>query len=244
MGLFPIMMNVIQFWLIDSIVKGSDSHSPLSLDADSSRGSDNLDMEPLFRTSEDDSDDDDGLSARHDIENPRPISRSRSRDVNRLSGEPKSVSSGTTTVIPSGSSTPLPKPIDTAAAHAYPPSQHTISPGTSPSSSVSSSSASSSHSHSLSKGRRRSPPPPLSLRPPKATLYPNVEISRTAPLEEPEMPCDEEKWDAWGEDDNEDWAERVGEDEWTGRRIAAKKDAVDDTWRGHDPHLRDVAPIS
>ncbi|EIW61555.1 uncharacterized protein TRAVEDRAFT_118048 [Trametes versicolor FP-101664 SS1] len=245
MGLFPIMMNVIQFWLIDSIVKGSDSHSPLSLDADSSRGSDDLDREPLFRTSEDDSDDDDGLPARHDIENPRPISRSRSRDVNRLSGEPKSVSSGTTTVIPSGSSTPLPKPIDTAvAAHAYPPSQHTISPGTSPSSSMSSSSASSSHSHSRSKGRRRSPPPPLSLRPPKA-LYPNVEISRTAPLEEPEIPRDEdEKWDAWGDDDNEDWAERVGEDEWTGRRIAAKRDAVDDTWRGHDPHLRDVAPIS
>ncbi|KAH9855006.1 Vacuolar membrane protein-domain-containing protein [Lenzites betulinus] len=245
MGLFPIMMNIIQFWLIDSIVKGSGNNA-LSLDTDSSRGSGDLDREPLFRASEDDSDDDDGLPPRHDIENPRSISRSRSPASNHLpvSGEPKSVGSGATTVIPSGSSTPVPKPIDTmVAAHSYPPNHAGLSPGTSPSSSISSSSASSSSSRS--RGRRRSPPPPLALRHPKGT-YPDIEISRTAPPEEQTMPQDDEKWDAWG-DDADDWAERVGEEEWTGRRIAAQKDAVDDAWRGQEPHthgLRNVAPVS
>ncbi|KAI9000692.1 vacuolar membrane protein-domain-containing protein [Trametes punicea] len=236
MGLFPIMMNVIQFWLIDSIVKGSGNYAPLSLVADSPRGSLDPDSEPLFRASEDDSDEEGNYHARHDVENPRPISRSRSRDAGRLSGEPKSISSGTTTVIPSGSSTPIPKPIDTVvAAHAYPPTYANMSRQASPSSSVSSSSASSlGSSMSRSRGRRRSPPPPLALRPRK-TSYPNIEISRSAPLDEEELPHEDEKWDAWGEEGADDWAERVGEEEWTGRRIAAKRDAVDDAWRGHSP---------
>ncbi|OSD04505.1 hypothetical protein PYCCODRAFT_1386616 [Trametes coccinea BRFM310] len=236
MGLFPILMNVVQFWLIDSIVKGSGNYAPLSLVADSPRGSMDPDSEPLFRGSEDDSDDDDGVRPRHDIENPRPVSRSRSRDVNRLSGEPKSISSGTTTLIPSGSSTPVSKPIDTTvASHAYPPTHANVSPNTPSSSVSSSSSASSLHSSmSRSRGRRRSPPPPLPLQTGKAS-YPNIEISRSAPPEEEDMAHDDEKWDAWGDDGVDDWAERVGEEEWTGRRLAAKKDAVDDAWRGHSP---------
>ncbi|KAI0658508.1 vacuolar membrane protein-domain-containing protein [Cubamyces menziesii] len=239
MGVFPIMMNVLQFWLIDSIVKGSGNYAPLSLVADSPRGSMDPDSEPLFRGSEDDSDDEDGLRPHHDIENPRPITRSHSRDANRLSGEPKSISSGATTVIPSGSSTPIPKPIDTAvAAHAYPPTHPAMSPGTSPSSSISSSSSASSLSSSMSrsKGRRRSPPPPLALQTRKAS-YPNIEISRSAPPDHEELPQDDEKWDAWGDDGVDDWADRVGEEEWTGRRLAAKKDAVDDAWRGHNTRI-------
>ncbi|KAI0650402.1 vacuolar membrane protein-domain-containing protein [Trametes meyenii] len=241
MGLFPIMMNIIQFWLIDSIVKGSSNYSSLTLVPDSPRGSMDPDAEPLFRGSDDESDDDDSIPARHDIENPRPVSRSRSRNSTRLPGEPKSVSSGTNTVIPSGSSTPVPKPIDTGvSAHAYPPHNASFSPGTSPSS-TSSSSTSSSNSTSRARGRRRSPPPPLALRPQKAS-YPNIQISRSAPPEE-QQPARDEKWDAWG-DDTDDWADRVGEDEWTGRRIAAKKDAVDDAWRGHSPHIRVASPVS
>ncbi|KAI0775900.1 vacuolar membrane protein-domain-containing protein [Trametes elegans] len=243
MGIFPILMNVLQFWLIDSIVKGSGNYAPLSLIHDSPRGSMDPDSEPLFRASEDDSDDD-GYPARHDIENPRPrsISRSPSRDADQLSGEPKSVSSGTATAIPSGSSTPIPKPIDTAAAaHAYPPSQ--ISPGTSPSSSISSSSSSSlrTSSSSRTRGRRRSPPPPLALLP-QEVAHPHIEISRSAPPEQEEQPHDDEKWDAWGDDGEDEWAERVGEEEWTGRRLAAQKAAVDDAWaRGHSPHIRVVS---
>ena len=89
MGLFPILMNVLQFWLIDSIVKGSsNNYAPLTLVSETPRGSLDPDSEPLFRASEDDDDDDDGFSARHDIENPIPraISRSRSRDSQRRVG--------------------------------------------------------------------------------------------------------------------------------------------------------------
>ncbi|KAG1805208.1 vacuolar membrane protein-domain-containing protein [Suillus subaureus] len=50
MGLFPIIMNILQFWLIDSIVKASSK----------------LHREPLFRAPEDDEDD-----VRCDMENPQ-----------------------------------------------------------------------------------------------------------------------------------------------------------------------------
>ncbi|KAH9943145.1 vacuolar membrane protein-domain-containing protein [Epithele typhae] len=226
MGLFPIMMNILQFWLIDSIVKGS-TYSPLALGSDTPRASMDPANEPLFRTSDDeddDDDDDDGLPARHDIENPAPRSGSISRDRERQSSVSEPKSTGTTTAVPSGSTTPQPKPIDTGVSvHAYPPSVIAASP--------SSASSSLSSNSSLSKSRRREPPPPLALKadPPS---YMNIEVSRSAPPEEVELSRDEdEKWAAWG--DEEDWAERVGEEEWTGRRIEARKEAMDDVWRDH-----------
>ncbi|TFK90879.1 hypothetical protein K466DRAFT_516406 [Polyporus arcularius HHB13444] len=234
MGIFPIFMNVLQFWLIDSIVKGSTNYSPLTLVSDSPRNSLDPDREPLFRASEDD-DDDDGLPGRHDIENPRPrsISRSQSHEIERRmsSGESKSLGSGTATAIASGSTTPVPKAIDTGVStHAYPPAGTAGSPNSASSSHTSSSSMSSS---SLSRSRRRSPPPSLSLQARKPS-FPDIEISRSAPPEEDEIPHDnDEKWASWGDDDEDDWAERVGEEDWTGRRIDARKEAVEDAWRGH-----------
>lgn len=70
MGLFPIAMNIIQFWLIDSIVKAT------SQDVESEPGSSprhSADREPLFSTnaSEDESGEDSCSERRvHDIENP------------------------------------------------------------------------------------------------------------------------------------------------------------------------------
>ena len=226
------MMNVIQFWLIDSIVKGSNNYAPLALASETPRGSMDPDSEPLFRASEDD-DEDDGLPARHDIENPAPrvrsISRSLSIERSPDVGEPKSVSSGTATAIPSGSTTPVTKPIDVSAStHAYPPS--TVAGSLS-------SASSSLSSVSFSKSRRRSPPPPLALKARKSS-YPDVEICRSAPPEE-DVRDDDEKWAAWGEE--EDWAERVGEEDWTGRRLEARKGAVEDAWRDHtSPALRPI----
>ena len=232
MGVFPIVMNVLQFWLIDTIVKGSNTAS-LTLGSESRRHSLDPDSEPLFRGS-DDEDDDEGFPARrYDVENPRPRSISRSRDPERLlPGEPKSLASGTSTVIPSGSSSPAPKPIDTGVSvHAYPPAGAGASP-TSASSSRSSSSLSSTRTGS---SRRREPPAPLTLKPHKAS-HPNIEISRSAlPEQEEVRRDDDEKWAAWGDEDEDDWAERVGEEEWTGRRLEATKDAVDDVWR-HSPN--------
>jgi len=50
MGVFPIFMNVVQFWLIDSIVKASGT-AVITLPSDPA------DREPLFRSSTDSSDD-------------------------------------------------------------------------------------------------------------------------------------------------------------------------------------------
>ncbi|KAI9464299.1 vacuolar membrane protein-domain-containing protein [Russula earlei] len=61
MGLFPILMNVIQFWLIDSIVKaGGFGSTALTSDP-----FDPTDREPLFRSSADlvDDDDDNGANS-------------------------------------------------------------------------------------------------------------------------------------------------------------------------------------
>ncbi|KAI1796054.1 vacuolar membrane protein-domain-containing protein [Ganoderma leucocontextum] len=238
MGIFPIVMNVLQFWLIDTIVKGSNNYAPLALVSESRRGSLDPDTEPLFGAS-DDEDEDDGLPARrYDIENPRPRSISRSRDPELLlPGEPKSLGSGTTTAIASGSTTPAPKPTDTGvSAHAYPPT----GVATSPSSASSSRSSSSVGSSQTGSSRRREPPAPLTLRHHKAS-HPNIEISRSAPPDQEETRHDDdEKWAAWGDEDEDDWAERVGEEEWTGRRLEATKDAVDDVWR-HSPNGRTVS---
>ncbi|KAF8574204.1 hypothetical protein K439DRAFT_1373081, partial [Ramaria rubella] len=67
MGIFPIIMNVLQFWLIDSIVKASASR-PME---DSSRVDDEGSRRPLFHDPESDSDDDHiPAQRRHDIETP------------------------------------------------------------------------------------------------------------------------------------------------------------------------------
>lgn len=54
MGIFPIFMNVLQFWLIDSIVKASTSSTALR--SSSPRNSDSQDREPLFHSPDDDED--------------------------------------------------------------------------------------------------------------------------------------------------------------------------------------------
>ncbi|KAF8338547.1 vacuolar membrane protein-domain-containing protein [Amanita rubescens] len=79
MGIFPIMMNIIQFWIIDSIVKAHDSHVMLEATTDSQRA----DHEPLFASPSDD--EDDGGHVPYDIENPRSPSPPRSFPTNRRS---------------------------------------------------------------------------------------------------------------------------------------------------------------
>lgn len=70
MGIFPIIMNVMQFWLIDSIVKDQESHSGLSLPISAQGTPHDQDREPLFRASESDDEDDTSSRPKHDIENP------------------------------------------------------------------------------------------------------------------------------------------------------------------------------
>ena len=63
MGLFPIFMNVVQFWLIDSIVKAS-GNTEIALPFNQS------DREPLFHSSDDDGDDDDARGVGDGIATP------------------------------------------------------------------------------------------------------------------------------------------------------------------------------
>lgn len=236
MGIFPIIMNIVQFWLIDSIVKASAQSASVALPSDTPRPSEDADREPLFRANSDD--EDEGDERPHDIENPPPRSRSRSPLPNKPSSlvipENKLSAGSSRTATSSGSVTPSPKDAELEASHAiglhaYPPAS---SAGTSPVSSVSSSSRLSMMSSS-SKRNRRTPPPPITVHPrdnigvaTNATPDPTA----VAAIQEPEPVAvdDEKAWAAW--DDNDDWANRIGEEDWTGRRLEAKKTNVQDIW--------------
>ena len=238
MGIFPIMMNILQFWLIDSIVKSSPAASvalPTLTPRSSADGE--HEHEPLFHASSDDEDDDGAFPAHHDIENPRPRSRSHSIDSDRLvPDEPKSLGSGTSTAVGSSPGTPKgSKPIDIkreAEPHAYPPSLAGSSVLTASSSVASSSRL----ARSRSPKRKRSDPPPPAL--PLQPLSPPVRRhthndSLTPKPERRQSHHEEEKeWGDWGEE-GDDWAERVGEEEWTGRRMEARKEEVDSVWAQH-----------
>jgi hypothetical protein len=114
MGIFPIVMNVLQFWLIDSIVKASSGPVALEPDAEDPMHPDN---EPLFNASDDE--DDDHRPRRGDIESQLHTRPSHSS----LDTHTKSYTTGITTPDDDEH-----KSIETAAKgqpqdhHAYPPS--------------------------------------------------------------------------------------------------------------------------
>jgi hypothetical protein len=51
--------------------------------------------------------------------------------------------------------------------------------------------------------------------------------------------------DAWGEswDDTDDWADKVGEEDWTGRRLEEKKNVLSD-WDNGSPMVNSVHAIA
>lgn len=244
-------MNVLQFWLIDSIVKAS-----ASIYAEqNARGSDDSSRQPLFHdpdVGDDDGDDDDTFRAqrRHDIESP-PTPQLKSTRYNDSANENKSLASGSSATLVDSSS---------INQHRYPPERATsaamaVDTYPSPTTPESSFTASSMSSSKSKKSKRRSPPPPI-LRPPpllsngteyviSVTPSPTHPISSftTSPSPNKTQPRQrrrstlslsvvpgkqvEKEWDNWAE--SKDWVEKVGEEEWTGRRISATK-ATLDTW--------------
>lgn len=77
MGLFPICMNILQFWLIDSIVKATSQEADLSTSRDQS-----ADNEPLFRADHTEDDEEDAEPSRiGDLEN-QQSTRSHPRSIN------------------------------------------------------------------------------------------------------------------------------------------------------------------
>ncbi|KAG2343662.1 hypothetical protein BDR05DRAFT_883813 [Suillus weaverae] len=181
MGLFPIIMNILQFWLIDSIVKASSTS--VELPTSSPRMSDVHDREPLFRAPEDDEDD-----ARCDIENPRLtyIRMPTGDDAETIvaSEESKGKYSGTTSPL----SIPQSTTPSSLVPHDYPPSVGSLS----------------SHSSRSRHKYKRSPPPPLEFQtshmpainspdPPRSHL---ADVDRSA----------SERDDCVGRVDDQEWA--------------------------------------
>ncbi|EGO02109.1 hypothetical protein SERLA73DRAFT_177853 [Serpula lacrymans var. lacrymans S7.3] len=233
MGLFPIFMNILQFWLIDSIVKASSSS--VILPTDTPRNShDNRDREPLFGASSDEDDDDDASGhLHHDVESAVRPSYSRSPsdgDKSTIIGSEENKS------IPSGSATPIEikNNVNVLSKHEYPPS----SAGSSLSSRRTGASSKSRHKY------KRSPPPPLQIRLPHQpainspdpsalrlsshSVQPHSTVA-PAPIEDAATVEDtpEQEDSSW---ETDDWATRVGEEEWTGRRLEEKKDLLNEAW--------------
>lgn len=238
MGIFPIIMNIVQFWLIDSIVKagGQTSSEPLGSATRTS-----YDREPLFRANSDDEDDDDDIRP-NDIENPPTHSPSTPRDT-LVPPTPAESKLSIQTQTLAGSSSSSPKSVDQIgkqmiALHAYPPPVGSTS--TSPVSTTSLHSPDSSLSPNSAKSRRRSPPPPLTLSSragfPAVVVTPQISTATPQHRSAVDTLAQDEKadWAAWGSDDGDDWADKVGEEEWTGRRMGSKVETLHDVWSTHE----------
>lgn len=234
MGLFPIIMNVLQFWLIDSIVKAS-SAAPVALDSDARDTLNNADREPLFGVQSDDEDDDDISRGRHDIENQLLDPRKRSSSDSPARASDKTYSASTPSQKGSGTTTPG----QAQDVHSYPPSLS--SSLTSASSSASSSPINPKPAKNLLKtARRRSPPSPLNIQTahqpavnsPLVTATPTPAPAVVPRIVKPEAKVVDSSNNEWADswDDSEDWANRIGEEEWTGRRIEEKREILDGVW--------------
>lgn len=244
-------MNILQFWLIDSIVKAS-TVIPLRLGLDE-ESRDRADREPLFGIAsddegdDDDDDDDDGESGKPgDVEN----QRLKRQHHNRSYSDERT--SGDDGWSPSGSDSHL-------DAHSYPPPNS----GGSETSSFQGQDQGNGRQprpamRLMKKARKRSPPHPLNLRyvnmPPITSPLITTSLPTAAPTPAPRTApnarsqsskataqsqkknAPAEKWaESWGEEG--DWAERVGEEEWTGRRLEETRDAVDSTWQASPARL-------
>ena len=205
MGIFPITMNILQFWLIDSIVKASTSTLVLENSPDLSR---HLEREPLFRAS-DDEDDEDHLR-RHDIEDQRSLPRSLSRGANRPTDDKSVASSMQDEHKSTGSASD-----QAIEPHSYPPSLSSSLTSTSSSSNKSNGSPRPAH-NLLKKAKRRPAPAPLSIRnlhapavnsPSVAPPHQDVALPIAAP--KPEVGKESDGWaETWEEDD---WEHRLGD---------------------------------
>jgi hypothetical protein len=193
-------MNVLQFWLIDSIVKAG-GFAGIALPTDQA---DPTDCEPLFPSSSDSGDDDDDDD---------------SADVDGVATHVKGDVEAQEQVGLIRRST------DSRASHTYPPSLNE-----SPTVHRSSLSPPPTTGSVLSTRRHRPPPAPLLPRSPMVPALNSPEHSSavsagTGPSTQPN-----DDWQAWNGDG--DWVERIGEEEWTGRRADARKREVDGVWDG------------
>ena len=210
MGIFPIMMNIIQFWLIDSIVKASTT-GPLALDVEHGPYQDQV-HEPLFHAPEDDDDD----TGRRDI---HPARHSRnsfsSLDSTGLHSTDDLTEDTTDVATPDDRKSSASSSKHAVESHEYPPSL---------SSSFSSNAsypnkAPREAKNLLKKAKRREPPTPTHLRPNRDASSRKSSMTRASIPRTPSPPAaapvtlsqDRAEWaDAW--DDSNDWDKDTGHD--------------------------------
>ncbi|KAJ7693899.1 vacuolar membrane protein-domain-containing protein [Mycena rosella] len=217
MGVFPILMNILQFWLIDSIVKASG----VALDLDTP---DPLDREPLFGAPDDDDDAEGGVPAHADIES-HP--RARPRSLSPSSG--RSASSDTTPrELKSSTPTPSQPPhvlrvIVVPAAARGDEAQAEAAPA-----------PPNIHIRTVNRPAVNSPHPGPT---PNTAPVPAVPAPVPPPAPAP-APAEDEVWgESW--DDSDDWANKVGEEDWTGRRMEEKKGVLSG-WDNGSPMVNSV----
>ncbi|KAJ3824111.1 vacuolar membrane protein-domain-containing protein [Lentinula raphanica] len=187
MGIFPIIMNILQFWLIDSIVKASSNPVALGADGDAVNP-ENPDREPLFGAPSDD-EDDDNLHPQNDVGHHHTRSRSRNSLRSRSHSRDKSITFSDNPYesksTGSGSRTEI------ADSHSYPPSLS--------SSLTSTSSTSSIREASKLNKKRRPPPAPLNLSPAPVPMQTQTKPITRPMLNEPAVvePSRNEWADTW-----------------------------------------------
>ena len=208
MGIFPIIMNVLQFWLIDSIVKAS-GNSYVELDDNSSESELYVtqDCEPLFRAPEDEDED---YYRPSDIENGRA----------RQSSSPPSYDVRDKPFITGSTEYNNHYPATTSeqhADHSYPPSLA--------SSMSSTQGAAPRRANNLGKHSRRAAPAPLTIHNPRTPAInshsPRMSPGRDALPQVPTVPLvapiprtplllhPSDGDDAWAEtwEDSEEWVD-------------------------------------
>ncbi|KAF9450677.1 hypothetical protein P691DRAFT_700883 [Macrolepiota fuliginosa MF-IS2] len=236
MGIFPIIMNIVQFWLIDSIVKSSNT---LSSDSSSPNAQDDEHREPLFGVPSDDEDE--------EVYKPRDIENQRQDRYSQSSTESRDKSFSTEISVPdeikSLASTSTSALRD---EHSYPPSlSSSITSAESPNDNLKVIKP----AKNLMKKKRRGPPAPLFIQPnhhpainspqpsaaplevpgPKTPIQPAKETHPPAIANQTGTQSDITEWaESW--DDADDWATRIGEEEWTGRRLEDKSKAINGIW--------------
>jgi hypothetical protein len=182
-------MNVVQFWLIDSVVKASGNAEIALNQPDSS------DREPLFHSSDDDGDDDDDARGVGDA-----IAAPAKCDI-------EAQTQGQVQLLRRS----------TDSSHTYPPRHDDSSTPTPPTVHRGSLSLLSSLSGVISSRRHRPSPAPLLPRSPMVPALNSPDpSSETSPAGANADRRPKEDWQSW--DSEGDWVERVGEEEWTGRQ--------------------------
>ncbi|KAJ7591438.1 vacuolar membrane protein-domain-containing protein [Mycena floridula] len=194
MGIFPIIMNILQFWLIDSIVKAKEA---VILGTETPDALNESEREPLFDVS---SDDEDHPSS--DLENQRPASPGSSHSTRSARDKTGSGSNTPEESKSVGSSSAN----GVSALHLYPPATK------------------------LNKKGRKTPSP-LTITSMNQPAF-NVKTPRTPASSNSKTfkPVAHREWD-----EPDDWANRVGEEDWTGRRIGRTMDSLHDTWTKQIP---------